>query len=1217
MSHVAPPGVLVLGLVLGTVTGLLAVGLVLVYRTTRVVNFAYGAMGGLPASIGIELYLAKGLPWPVAASIAVLAGVLIGMAVERVVIRRFANASRLVLTVATIGLAQVLGGAEMLVPTLFGQSPLVPSFPTPLTDFQVDIHPLVLTGNDLLIIAVVPAVLVALSWFFLHTDEGRAVRAIAENTERALLLGIPVRRLSTLVWAIVGGLAALTVVLRAPGQGLTIDAAAGPALLLPALAAAVVAGMGSLPRAFAAGVVLGVFDQVVRWNTSQQAVTTVVFGAVILLALLVRRRGQSRAEAADESSWSLTGTVRPLPAAVAALREVRLARAALLATVAGVAVLVPFIATPSQTNRVSATLILGMAALSLVVLTGWSGTVSLGQAGIVGVGGVVAANLIARANLDLFLTIVASAAAGAGVAVLIGLPAFRVKGMFLAVTTLAFAVAMESYLVNPTNFPQWIPGSYDRPVLWKHIDLRGEPPMYYLCLAGLVLVALVVHTTLRTRTGRVLRATRDNPRAAAAMAVPAARTQLAGFVLAGVIAGSAGALHATLLRGVGYQTYPVATSILVFSMAVIGGISSLPGTLIGVGFVQGLILAVPRLALVFTGAALLVVLYAAPGGIGQLLERVRDRFVRPLARRHGIELVEAFADGSAAEGGPGRAGAGAAGGWAASADEVAETLCCRRVSAISAPPMLHLDGLTAAYGSLQVLFGVEVTVERGEIVALLGTNGAGKSTLLKAAAGLIPSTDGTVTFDGMDLRGVPTDRIAASGFALMPGGRGVFPTLTVDDNLRLASWLLRSEPGAAATARGEMLDLFPALRDRIGIMAGNLSGGEQQMLSLAMAFITKPKLLCIDELSLGLAPAVVAQLCDRVRAIHAAGTTIVLVEQSVDVALLLAQRAVFLEKGEVRFEGPTADLLERPDLLRSVFIGAGRYEAQTDPETVPSQGVRLVCRGIVRRFGGLTALDGVDLDVAPGTAVGIIGHNGAGKTTLFDVISGFLAPDAGQVFLGGPGGRGVSPRYRRREPLGTDITDAPPHRRSIAGLGRSFQEARLYPSLTVAETVAVALERHLPNRDTLAAALALPASTYMEAAVSERVEDVLAMLGLTGYRNHRTADLSTGTRRIVELACVLAQDPDVVLLDEPSAGVAQREAEALAPLLRRVRDATGCSLVIIEHDMGLISAVCDELVALEFGSVIARGTPAEVLGHPRVIASYLGDGRLRETALHV
>jgi ABC-type branched-subunit amino acid transport system ATPase component/ABC-type branched-subunit amino acid transport system permease subunit len=826
-----------------------------------------------------------------------------------------------------------------------------------------------------------------------------------------------------------------------------------------------------------------------------------------------------------------------------------------------------------------------MAALSLVVLTGWSGTVSLGQAGLVGVGGVVAANLIAKANLDLFLTIAASAAAGALVAVLIGLPAFRVKGLFLAVTTLAFAVAMESYIVNPTNFRHWIPSGYDRPVLWKHLDLAGERPMYYLCLAALVAAVLVVHATQRTRTGRVLRATRDNPRAAAAMAVPTARVQLTGFVLAGVIAGGAGALHATLLRGVGYQTYPVATSILVFSMAVIGGISSLAGTLIGVGFVQALVLAVPRLALVVTGAALLVVLYAAPGGIGQALERLRDLAVRRLARRRGIELVEASADGSASvlplrsrdSGSP----------------------------ATTEGAVLHVERLTASYGPLQVLFGVDLDVARGEIVALLGTNGAGKSTVLRAVAGLIPATGGTVQLDGAGLRSVPTDRIAASGLALMPGGRGLFPTLTVDDNLRLATWLLRSDPAAASAARDEMLDLFPALRERLPVLAGNLSGGEQQMLSLAMAFVTRPKVLCIDELSLGLAPAVVAQLCDRVRDIHAAGTTVVLVEQSVDVALVLAERAVFLEKGEVRFRGPTAELLDRPDLLRSVFIGTGGVPAKTFghpagtlPDNCPNdRGVRLTCRGITRRFGGVTALDGVDLDVGPGTALGIIGHNGAGKTTLFDVISGFLAPDAGQVLVDG-----------------VDVTGEPPHRRALAGLGRSFQEARLFPSLTVAETVAVALERHLPNRDTLAAALALPASTYMEAAVSERVDELLALLGLSGYRHHRTADLSTGTRRIAELACVLAQDPAVLLLDEPSAGVAQRETQALGPLLRRVRAATGCTLVIIEHDMGLISSVCDELVALEFGAVIARGSPGDVLAHPKVIASYLG-GELRQTAL--
>ncbi|MGH9040356.1 MAG: ABC transporter permease subunit, partial [Acidimicrobiia bacterium] len=173
-SHFAPLGVLALGAVFGAVTGLMAVGLVLVYRTTRVVNFAYGAMGGFGASIGIELYLARGVPWPLALLVAVAAGVVTGIAVERLVIRRFARSSRLVLTVATIGLAQVLGGAEMLVPLAFGQSPLVPAFRTPLSDLQVEIHPLVLTGNDLLIALVVPVVLAGLSWFLLRTDQGRA-----------------------------------------------------------------------------------------------------------------------------------------------------------------------------------------------------------------------------------------------------------------------------------------------------------------------------------------------------------------------------------------------------------------------------------------------------------------------------------------------------------------------------------------------------------------------------------------------------------------------------------------------------------------------------------------------------------------------------------------------------------------------------------------------------------------------------------------------------------------------------------------------------------------------------------------------------------------------------------------------------------------------------------------------------------------------------------
>jgi branched-chain amino acid transport system ATP-binding protein len=258
--------------------------------------------------------------------------------------------------------------------------------------------------------------------------------------------------------------------------------------------------------------------------------------------------------------------------------------------------------------------------------------------------------------------------------------------------------------------------------------------------------------------------------------------------------------------------------------------------------------------------------------------------------------------------------------------------------------------------------------------------------------------------------------------------------------------------------------------------------------------------------------------------------------------------------------------------------------------------VALGCSAITKRFGAIRAVDDVDLSVALGRVVGLLGHNGAGKTTLFDVLTGFTPPDGGQVWL-----------------AGTNITSWPAHRRAAAGLGRSFQEARLFPTLTVAETFAVALDRYLRSRDPVAAALALPASLNSEAAAWERVEELLDLLGLGGFAETPIDALSTGTRRIVELGCIIAADPVVVLLDEPTAGLAQREAEAVGPMLRRVQDETGCSMVVIEHDMNLLTAICDELVALDQGRVICRGAPDAVLADPEVVRSYLGTD---EAAIH-
>jgi len=534
----------------------------------------------------------------------------------------------------------------------------------------------------------------------------------------------------------------------------------------------------------------------------------------------------------------------------------------------------------------------------------------------------------------------------------------------------------------------------------------------------------------------------------------------------------------------------------------------------------------------------------------------------------------------------------------------AEVLAARRKGQAK---LLLVKDLDVGYDSVQVLFNVNFEVDEGEIIALLGTNGAGKSTLLKAISGLLPASAGAVIFDGVDMTFAPPQEIAARGVVQVPGGKGVFPTLTVEENLKIAGWLYRNDPEYLKQATEQVLQYFPVLRDRWEQPAGNLSGGEQQMLTLGQAFIAKPRLLMIDELSLGLAPIIVEQLLVIVKAIQANGTTIILVEQSVNVALTVAQTAFFLEKGEIRFKGPTSELLERPDVLRSVFLeGAGTMgdptakpkgkglAARTRPvlardATTGEAPVLLAASGLTKAFGGIAATNDVTFDLREGEILGFIGPNGAGKTTLFDLLSGFLAPDGGRIEL-----------------LGEDVTALTPDGRARRGLGRSFQDARLFPALTVRDAIAVALERQIEVRDPVAAALNLPVVTESEAAVTARVDELVELMGLQAFADKFVSELSTGSRRIVDLACILAHEPKVIMFDEPSSGIAQRETEALGPLLVDIRNSTNASLLVIEHDMPLITSISDRMVALDLGTVVTIGSPEEVVNHPAVVASYLG-----------
>jgi ABC-type branched-subunit amino acid transport system ATPase component len=237
-------------------------------------------------------------------------------------------------------------------------------------------------------------------------------------------------------------------------------------------------------------------------------------------------------------------------------------------------------------------------------------------------------------------------------------------------------------------------------------------------------------------------------------------------------------------------------------------------------------------------------------------------------------------------------------------------------------PVLRVEGMFASYGAVQVLRSIDLTVQRGEIVALLGTNGAGKSTILRCISGVMRPDAGRVLLDDEDITGLAPEETVRRGVCQVPGGRGLLPSLTIEENLRMGAYPIRKDKARVKAGFEKVYAAFPRLSERRTQLAGTLSGGEAQMLAIGRAFMTTPKLMMIDELSLGLAPLIVRDLVERVREINDEGVSMILVEQSANLALTITDHSFFIEKGQVRFDGSSAELLQRDDLLRSVFLAS-------------------------------------------------------------------------------------------------------------------------------------------------------------------------------------------------------------------------------------------------------------------------------------------------------
>ena len=642
----APPGILLRGAVVGGLYALGAIGIVLVWRGSGTVNFAQAELGSVAAVVAIELAVQWEVNYFVAVAVGLVLAAAIGWLVDVAVIRRFRKAPRLILTVATIGVAQVLAGVAILIPLAF-EGIGAGRFETPFSgSFTLD--PVTFDGNHILVLVVVPVVLAGLAWFLRSTDYGVGIRAAADNEDRANLVGIPTRRLSSLVWALAAVLSATAVMLRVPLLGFASFAnvsGAGNSLLLRLLAAAVIGRMEHLPRTVAAAIGIGVFEELASSELANTNVVDALLVVVILVALLLQRDAFRRATETGISSWRATREVRPVPPELAALPEVRWGRRVLLAVLLVAAITVPVWARPSQEQAMALLLVYAIVAISLLILTGWAGQISLGQFALVGFGGATTGVLYARHDVDYLLAVPAGMLVASAAAVIVGLPALRVRGPFLAVTTLAFAVTTATYFLNVRYFDWFVPDEVPPPVLWERVDLGEGWVRYEACLVGLLLAMVAARNLRSSRIGRALIAVRDNEAAAATVTIDATRAKLLAFALAGAFAGFAGSLYVVLQGGIFADAFDAEVSVRLFSMVVIGGLSTIPGAVLGAAYVRGAEFFLdPQWSLIASGFGILVLLLLLPEGLGGGLYRLRDGVLRRVARRRGLLVPSLLAD---------------------------------------------------------------------------------------------------------------------------------------------------------------------------------------------------------------------------------------------------------------------------------------------------------------------------------------------------------------------------------------------------------------------------------------------------------------------------------------------------------------------------------------------------------------------------------------------
>jgi branched-chain amino acid transport system permease protein len=662
-SSTAPWGVLLgYGAIFGCGTALSTVGLVLVYRSARIINFSQASYGVNAALLFLLLTTGRGWNFWLAFVASVLAAAVVAFLVELLVLRKFAAAPRLVLTLITVVLVQLFAALAILLPRMFGYSPpkngtpyvRLPSFPaqTPFGGHRFRWAGAPFNGDQIALVVATVIIIVALGVFLRRSRIGIAIRGAAENSSRVEQLGVSTGVLSATVWVLVAVMSAVGAILATTAQGGTLSqytegGGATYGVLMVALTAAVIARMESLPMAFAAAFGLTVFEQGLTWSfNNDKAILDLVRFVLILLVLLLQPVRRSRTDASASSSWAGTEEIRAipsvlqrLPAVQAGVRRARWVAAALLLGY-------PFVVSPGQLSLGTTFVIFAIVGVSIVMLTGWAGQVSLGQFAFVAVGALTGAWVIADADLPFLVALLVGTVASALVAVVVGLPALRLQGLYLAVTTLALATMTGSMFDSDRFLQPHLPSQVGRPQLLG-LDMNTNLRAYfYLCVVAAAVAVYTAARLRRTRTARLLIAMRDNERMAQAYGINLVRTRLIAFALSGGMAGFAGVLYVVQQRAVSAGSYGPQLSISMFLMAVLGGLGSVYAVLAGAVYfaICATVFTGTLAALLTSGIGVLLVMLFFPSGLGAMAYSVRDSWLRRIAQRYRIYVPSLAGD---------------------------------------------------------------------------------------------------------------------------------------------------------------------------------------------------------------------------------------------------------------------------------------------------------------------------------------------------------------------------------------------------------------------------------------------------------------------------------------------------------------------------------------------------------------------------------------------